>query len=94
LPQGAMTPRAHVWHLFVVRCAQRDLLQKFLSTHGIETIIHYAVPPHKQPAYRRYNHLSLPVTEQIHKEVLSLPLNPALEVEEIRRVVEVVNSFS
>lgn len=83
----------HVWHLFVVRCAQRDRLQEYLDRQGIKTMIHYPIPPHKQTVYRELNDLSLPVTEQIHREVLSLPMSPLMEQEEIDRVVEVVNGF-
>jgi dTDP-4-amino-4,6-dideoxygalactose transaminase len=86
-------PQNHVWHLFVIRCAHRDALQKFLAQHNIETTVHYPVPPYRQRAYKQYNHLTFPVAEQIHREVLSLPLNPVLETDELRKVVEVVNTF-
>ncbi len=91
LPDGPADASSHVWHLFVVRSPQRDVLRQHLSTHGIETLIHYPVPPHKQEAYKEFNHLSLPVTERIHEQVLSLPMGPLLSDEEARRVVEVVN---
>ena len=85
--------REHVWHLFVVRCAMRDHLQAYLKAQDIETLIHYPVPPHKQKSYSEFNHNSFPLTEQIHREVLSLPLSPVLEQPEMERVVEVVNAF-
>lgn len=83
----------HVWHLFVVRCAERDKLQKHLAGKGIQTLIHYPVPPHKQQAYSEYNQLSFPVTEQIHNEVLSLPVSPVMRPEEVQYVIDAVNSF-
>jgi len=64
----------HVWHLFVIRCVQRDNLQKFLQDRGVQTMIHYPIPSHKQKAYWGRGHRSLPVTEQIHEQVLSLPM--------------------
>lgn len=96
LPQRVIAGRGkaeHVWHLFVVRCIHRDDLQQFLTKNGIETLIHYPIPPHKQRACREMNHLTFPVTEQIHREVLSLPMSPVMEEEELRRVVEAVNEF-
>jgi dTDP-4-amino-4,6-dideoxygalactose transaminase len=84
----------HVWHLFVIRCAQRDRLKNYLAERGIQTIVHYPIPPHKQQAFKSWNPLILPVTEQIHNEVLSLPLNPTLSSKEITEIVETVNDFS
>ena len=83
----------HVWHLFVIRHPRRDELQKYLSDNGIQTLIHYPIPPHKQIAYQEWNGLSLPITEKIHNEVLSLPLSPVLTNEEIKNVVEVINHY-
>lgn len=83
----------HVWHLFVIRCKQRELLQKYLASKGIETLIHYPVPPHKQQAYSQWNCLSFPVTEAIHEEVLSLPMGPTLTLEDAERVVQICNGF-
>ena len=71
--------KAHVWHLFVIRTKNRDELQQYLTDHGIQTLIHYPIPPHKQKAYTAWNTLSFPITEQIHKEVLSLPISPVLK---------------
>ena len=85
--------RAHAFHLFPVRCAERDRLQQYLSEQGIQTIIHYPIPPHKQECYREMNHLSLPITEQIHNEELSLPISPVMSKEEISAVIEAVNRF-
>lgn len=83
----------HVWHLFVLRSAQRDRLQAHLAAQGIQTNIHYPVPPHKQPAYSAMNELSLPLTEAIHAQVLSLPLSPAMTLEEAQLVIDACNSF-
>lgn len=83
----------HVWHLFVVRSSRRDQLQKYLTDQGIQTLIHYPIPPHKQLAYKEWNKLSLPITEQIHKEVLSLPIGPVMTDEEVKAVVLAVKNF-
>jgi dTDP-4-amino-4,6-dideoxygalactose transaminase len=82
-----------VWHLFVVRAADRDALKRHLAEQGIETEVHYPIPPHKQEAYREWNHLSFPVTEALHREVLSLPMGPHLTGEAVTAVVKAVNAF-
>lgn len=84
---------AHVFHIFPVRCLQRDQLQKYLADNGVQTIIHYPIPPHQQECYREWNHLSFPVTEQIHNEELSLPISPVMKEEEVKKVVELINQF-
>ncbi len=83
----------HVFHIYSVFCKQREALQKHLLEHGIETLIHYPVPPHRQEAMKEYSHLSLPITERIHDEELSLPCYPTMKEEEIQAVIEAVNSF-
>lgn len=83
----------HVWHLFVVRVANRDHFRQFLLDHGIETGVHYPVPPHKQKACKEWNHLSFPITEAIHREVVSLPLYPTLSERDIDTVIEAVNAY-
>jgi dTDP-4-amino-4,6-dideoxygalactose transaminase len=83
----------HVWHLFVIRSHARDRLKDYLSANNIETLIHYPIPPHKQEAYKIYANLKLPVTEQIHSEVLSLPISPVLNKIEVDRVIQVCNDF-
>ncbi|MDH0351906.1 DegT/DnrJ/EryC1/StrS family aminotransferase [Aeromonas caviae] len=85
---------AHVWHLFVVRCEKREALQAYLAEQGIQTLIHYPVAPHKQQAYKQWNHVSLPLTEEIHQQVLSLPLDPTMSEEAIARVITAVNGFN
>ena len=83
---------SHVWHIFAIRTKNRDKLQKYLEKNEIQTNIHYPVPPHKQECYKEWSHLSFPITEQIHKEVLSLPMSPVLTDEEAEKVVEVINN--
>lgn len=84
---------SHVWHIFPVLTKGRDRLQAYLYQHGIETLIHYPIPPHKQEAYREWNHLSFPITERIHHEILSIPLHPALEEDEINHIISVMNRW-
>ncbi|MDX9682570.1 DegT/DnrJ/EryC1/StrS family aminotransferase [Pseudomonas protegens] len=84
----------HVWHLFVVRSAYRELLQSHLAHQGVQTLIHYPIPPHRQPAYADLAHLSFPLTEQIHEQVLSLPMGPTLTIAEAEAVVKACNSFN
>ena len=86
--------KAHVWHVFIVRSEKREELQKYLADNDVQTLIHYPVPPHKQPAYSEWNNLSYPITEKIHNEVLSLPISPVMTDEEVKKVVEVINNFS
>ena len=84
---------ANVWHIFPVRTNNRDRLQEHLKENDIQTLIHYPTPPHKQEAYKEWNNLSFPVTEEIHKTILSLPISPVMTDEEIKKVVEVINAF-
>lgn len=84
---------SHVWHLFVVRTERRDDLKKYLEKNGIQTIIHYPIPPHKQKCYKELNSYSLKITKKIHNEVLSLPISPVLDNKDMLRVVEVINKF-
>ncbi|TNJ09748.1 aminotransferase [Aeromonas veronii] len=83
----------HVWHLFVIRSTKRDMLQLWLSEQGVQTLIHYPVPPHKQKAYDTWNSLFLPLTESLHHEVLSLPLDPTMTEKDVVRVIDAVNGF-
>lgn len=90
----AMPKAQNVYHIYPVLCPNRDQLQAYLAQHEIQTLIHYPIPPHQQECYREWKHLSLPVTEEIHRQELSLPMSPVMTIEEARRVVEVVNRFS
>ena len=92
LPQ-VYAENAHVWHVFVVRTDNRDALQKHLESNGIQTNIHYPTAPHHQGAYTEFKNMSLPVTEKIHREVISLPISPVMTDDEVKKVVEIVNSF-
>lgn len=83
----------HVWHLFVIRSKKRNELQEYLKKHCIETIIHYPIPPHKQKAFEIYNSFDLPITENIHQEVLSLPIYPYLTKLEVNKIISVINKF-
>lgn len=83
----------HVWHLFVIRHRERDELQKYLAQHEIQTLIHYPVPPHKQKAYKDLNGVSLPITEKISRECLSIPISFTMKDCEIKRVVDLINMF-
>lgn len=91
---NVMEETGHVWHLFVVQCVERDALQRWLQEHGVQTLIHYPVPPHKQQAYSEWNNLSLPLTERIHQQVLSLPMDPTMSDEAIKKVIAAVNGFN
>ncbi|MCD8524525.1 MAG: DegT/DnrJ/EryC1/StrS family aminotransferase [Gammaproteobacteria bacterium] len=82
-----------IWHLFVIRHEKRDEVQSFLNSKGIQTLIHYPLPPHKQAAYREMNALSLPISENIHNTVLSLPIGPHFREEDACFVSEVLESL-
>ncbi len=84
---------SHVWHLFVIRHPDRDKLQKYLTEKGIQSLIHYPIPPHKQKAYKNWNQLSLPITEKIHREVLSLPISQVIPLNEVERIITLINQF-
>lgn len=83
----------NVWHLFVILTPQREKLQQYLSDNNIQSLIHYPIPPHKQLAYKNWNDLRFPITEKIHKEVLSLPISPVMTDDEIEKVTYTLNSF-
>ena len=84
---------ANVFHVFPVRTEKRDELQKYLHEKGIGTLIHYPIPPHKQECYKEWNSLSFPISEKIHSQELSIPLNPALLQNEIDYIIEVINEW-
>lgn len=83
----------HVFHLFVVRSPNRIGFQKHLNEAGVQTVIHYPIPPHQQRAYKELSHLTLPLTEKIHNEVISLPISPVMTYEQVKTVIDVCNSF-
>ena len=84
----------HVFHLFVIRTPKRSELQDYLKQNGIETILHYPVPPHKQKAFENWNHLSFPITEKIHNEILSLPISPIMTADEVDFVIQKLNAWT
>ena len=90
---SSVVEKSHVWHLFIIRTTERDHLQQYFTENGIQTLIHYPIPPHKQGAYKEMNNVTFPITELIHNEVLSLPISPVMEWEEVQRVVEVINKY-
>ena len=83
----------HVFHIFPVRSGRRDELQKYLTEKGVQTIIHYPIPPHKQECYKEWNEMSFPITEKIHAEELSLPISPVMTWDEVKEMVEVLNAW-
>ena len=95
MPPGSdvLNDLRHVWHVFAVRTDDRDHFQKYLAEHEIQTVIHYPIPPHKQPAYREWADDSYPVSEQIHEQIISLPISQVLLEHEYREVVEVINGY-
>jgi dTDP-4-amino-4,6-dideoxygalactose transaminase len=93
LPENPESEKEHVWHLFVVRSLQREKLQQYLTDLGVQTLIHYPIPPHKQQAYMDWNKMHFPITEQVHEEVLSLPISPMLADKEISMVINGLNRF-
>ena len=84
---------SHVWHLFVVRAANRNFFINKLEENGIQTLIHYPVPPHKQNCYKEYNHINLPITEKIHEEVFSLPIWPGITKIQLKKIIKTINKI-
>ena len=84
---------ACVWHCFVVRTKKRDEFEAYLNQNGVQTIIHYPTPPHKQGAYSEWAQQSYPLSEQIHATIISLPISPVMSDDEVQKVVEVVNAY-
>lgn len=84
----------NVWHLFTIRVTDRDALQQYLSRNDIQTLIHYPIPPHQQECYKSYNLLSFPITEQIHREILSIPISPVMNNDEVSEVICKLNEYT
>lgn len=93
LPDWGEEEEGNVFHIFPIRTADREGLQRYLADNGIQTLIHYPIPPHKQECYKEWNGLSLPVTERIHATELSLPVSPVLTDEEASRVCSIINGY-
>lgn len=88
-----LSSEENVYHIFPVLCRKRDEFQQYLNNNGIQTVIHYPIPPHLQQCYSEWNHFSFPVTEHIANEELSLPISPALTLEQVTYVTDTVNEF-
>lgn len=87
------TPSQSVYHIFPILCERRDELQQYLKENGVETMIHYPIPPHKQACYKEWNSRSFPITERIHRQELSLPCHPVMKQEEADQIVSLLNRF-
>lgn len=83
----------NVYHLFPILCEKRDDLQKYLSENGVQTLIHYPIPPHQQECFQEWNKLSLPITELMHQQELSLPISPVLPMRDAEIVVKLLNAY-
>lgn len=92
LPQ-TLPAEQNVFHIFPVLCERRDELQKYLQDNGVQTIIHYPIPPHKQACYKEWGNISLPITEDIHAREISIPIGPTITPEEADKVIEIINNF-
>lgn len=84
---------SHVWHLFVIRTAEREKLQTYLTEQGIQTLIHYPIAPHHQKAYQAWSNQSYPITEAIHNQVVSLPISPVMTDDQVQKVIESINNY-
>ncbi len=84
---------SHVWHLFVIKTSKRDEVQKYLLDNGVQTLIHYPLPPHKQEAYKEWENKCFPISEKIHNEILSLPISGIQSFEDTKKIVEIINDY-
>jgi dTDP-4-amino-4,6-dideoxygalactose transaminase len=92
LPE-VVDPEGHVWHLFVIQTKQREKLSCFLNDNGVQSLIHYPIPPHKQTAYKEWSSKYFPISEQIHDQVLSIPMSPTISKVEVQSIIKLVNVF-
>ena len=83
--------KEHVYHIYPIFCKDREKLQQHLLENGIETLIHYPIPPHRQEALKEFGHIDLPITERIHNEELSLPCHPAMNDDDVLKIAEIIN---
>ena len=83
----------NVYHIFPILCTERDRLQEYLKENGVQTMIHYPIPPHKQKAYKEWNAFSFPITECIHREELSIPCNQTMSLDDAKLIVTLLNNF-
>ena len=84
---------AHVWHLFVIKTSQREKLVSYLTKNGVQSLIHYPIPPHQQDAYQEWQGQSFPISEQIHGQVLSIPISPIMSDEQVDTIINTCNAF-
>lgn len=85
---------SHVFHIFPILSNRRNELQIYLTDNGVQTLIHYPIPPHKQECYKEWNDISFPITERIHNEELSLPISSVMSFEEVKIVVDIINKWA
>ncbi|PHX05726.1 DegT/DnrJ/EryC1/StrS family aminotransferase [Vibrio splendidus] len=83
----------HVWHLFVLKTNKREKLSEYLSDNGVQTLIHYPTPPHLQAAYSGFFNKDLPITVEIHNEVISLPISSVMDMKNVRKIIDIINNF-
>jgi len=93
LPQAPEHGEEHVWHIYPIRTEKRDQLQQYLTENGIQTLIHYPIPPHRQEAYKEWSNLSFPLSERIHEEELSLPMSNVMTDEDVEQIVKTINNW-
>lgn len=86
-------PNAHVWHLFVVKTKQREKLASYLSANGVQSSIHYPIPPHQQLAYQGWANAVFPLSEQIHQHVLSIPISQVISKAEVESIIKLMNDY-
>ena len=84
----------HVWHLFVIKTKERERFSNFMTNRGIQTLIHYPIPPHKQQAYSQWNNMQFEITESIHNQVISLPLSLIISTDELNKIIACCNEFT
>ena len=93
LPNIPVNESEHVWHLFVIKTKKRDEFQKYLNDLKIENLIHYPIPIHKQEAYKEFSNLNLPITEQLQKEIISIPISPTIDINQQDNIIKQINFF-
>jgi dTDP-4-amino-4,6-dideoxygalactose transaminase len=93
LPNFPNNSSEHVWHLFVIRCKERNRLQQYLLEKEIQTLIHYPIPPHKQKAFNNFFNIDLKVTEKLSEEILSIPISSVMTKNEVEIVIDALNNF-
>lgn len=91
---NVMEYEEHVWHLFVIKTNKRKEFVDYLKLEEIQTLIHYPIPPHKQQAYKEFNEISLPISERIHEQVVSIPISPYMDMNEVNKIIESCNRFN